>query len=77
MNNNNNSGSHFFNEQVIERLDTVNKEIKMLKSKNNEMVQKMDLLIDFLERKEQSQRSFGCEIKWRFLINTHYPSAPL
>ena len=55
MNNNNNSGSHFFKEQVIERLDTVNKEIKMLKSKNNEMVQKMDLLIDFLERKEQNR----------------------
>ena len=53
--NNNNSGSHFFKEQVIERLDTVNKEIKMLKSKNNEMVQKMDLLIDFLERKEQNR----------------------
>ena len=53
--NNNNSGSHFFKEQVIERLDTVNKEIKMLKSKNNEMIQKMDLLIDFLERKEQNR----------------------
>ena len=51
----NNSGNNFFKEQVVERLENMNKEIKMLKSKNNEMVQKMDLLIDFLERKEQNR----------------------
>lgn len=51
----NNSGNNFFKEQVVERLENMNKEIKMLKSKNNEMVQKIDLLIDFLERKEQNR----------------------
>jgi len=51
----NNSGNNFFKEQVVERLENMNKEIKMLKSKNNEIVQKMDLLIDFLERKEQNR----------------------
>ena len=51
----NNSGNHFFKEQVVEQLENMNNEIKMLKSKNNEIVQKMDLLIDFLERKEQNR----------------------
>ena len=51
----NNSGNNFFKEQVVERLENMNKEIKILKSKNNEIVQKMDLLIDFLERKEQNR----------------------
>ena len=51
----NNSQQSFFKEQMLERVDNANKEIKMLKSMQKEMSVKMDLLIDFLERKEENR----------------------
>lgn len=55
MNNQNHGEKRFFKEQVIERLDNINKEIHMLNFKHHEINQKLDSLIDFLERKEQNR----------------------
>ena len=55
MNNQNHGEKRFFKEQVIERLDNINKEINMLNFKHHEINQKLDSLIDFLERKEQNR----------------------
>tara|TARA_Y100000389_G_C16969840_1_gene275122 strand:+ start:254 stop:454 length:201 start_codon:yes stop_codon:yes gene_type:complete len=51
----NNSQKSFFKEQTIERLDMLEKSIKNLTIKHNTVITKIDLLIDFLERKEENR----------------------
>lgn len=51
----NNSQKSFFKEQTIERLDMLEKSIKNLTIKQNTVITKIDLLIDFLERKEENR----------------------
>lgn len=51
----NNSQKSFFKEQTIERLDMLEKSIKNLTIKQNNVITKIDLLIDFLERKEENR----------------------
>jgi hypothetical protein len=51
----NNSQKSFFKEQTIERLDMLENSIKNLTIKQNTVITKIDLLIDFLERKEENR----------------------
>ena len=51
----NNSQKSFFKEQTIERLDMLENSIKNLTIKQNNVITKIDLLIDFLERKEENR----------------------
>lgn len=51
----NNSQKSFFKEQTIERLDILENSIKNLTITQNKIINKIDLLIDFLERKEENR----------------------